>query len=100
MLRQKACHVGLRPKSQLFGLEPIDGLMLFVPLYVCTALLHRIVLGVAVTVLLAVVIRVLKWGRLPGYSSALLAFLTLPAHTPVLGRERAPHYPATRRGGA
>ncbi len=93
MLRQKACHQGLQPRTRIFGLEPLDGLMLFPPLYLCTALLHDIALGIGVTVLLAVVIRLLKWGRLPGYTAALFAFLTTPAHTPVLGEDRAPRYP-------
>ena len=93
MLRAKNCHQGLRPRTRFFGIEPVDGLILFPPLYVCTALLHQLVLGIGLVVLLATVIRLLKWGALPGYSSALFDFLTLPSDSPVLGHDRAPKYP-------
>jgi hypothetical protein len=100
VLTPKACHQGLRPKANLFGLEPLDGLILFPVLYICTVLLGAMVWGVALTIVLAAILRLLKWNQLPGYSSALLLYLVYPPHNPVLGTDTAPQYPRGRTGGA
>ena len=93
MLTPKTCHQGLRPKASLFGLEPLDGLVLFPVLYICTVLLNAVVWGVALTLVLAVILRLLKWRQLPGYSSSLFLYLVYAPHSPVLGTETAPRYP-------
>jgi hypothetical protein len=93
MLEPKACHQGLEPKSNFFGLEALDVLLLVPPLYVCAVLLHQILLGIGVALVLAMALRVMKWGRLPGYSLALFLYLVLPEHNAALGYDRAPPYP-------
>ena len=77
MLRPKPCHVGLRPRARIFGLEPLDVLLLFPALFVCAVLLGQLLLGLVVTVLLGVAIRVVKWDRLPGYSLTVLRYLVI-----------------------
>ncbi|MFC1610839.1 hypothetical protein ACFL6C_07765 [Myxococcota bacterium] len=94
MLRAKPCHQGLQPRSRIFGLEPLDTFLLFPPLFVCVVLLDQIVLGVAVTVLLGVAIRVAKWDRLPGYTLTVLRYLALPQHNGALGHDDVPPYPS------
>ena len=93
MLTHKACHPGLRARTRFLGLEPVDALMLFPGLFVCVVLLKQLVLGVVITLLTALVIRLLKWGRLPGYTVDLAVYLLLPRHLASLGRDTAPLYP-------
>ena len=97
MLRAKPCHAGLHPKSKVFGLEPLDILLLFPALFVCVVLLGQLVLGLVVTVLLGVAIRVVKWDRLPGYSLTVLRYLVFNQHHCALGYDRAPPYPGGDR---
>ena len=95
MLAAKHCHQGLRPRSSFFGLEPVDFLLLFPALYVSVVFLRRPVIGVIVTVVGAVALKLLKWGRLPGYSQALATYLLLADHQSVLGADDAPSFPRT-----
>ena len=94
MLKAKACHQGLRPRAQFFGLEVVDGFILLPLFYICGVLLGHLLLAVGLTGALAVVLRVIKWGRLPGYSSALVWFLLLEPFSVALGHDRAPAYPS------
>jgi hypothetical protein len=55
--------------------------------------LGRPVVAVLVTLATAVALRILKWGRLPGYTLTLVQFLTLPNHQPALGYDRIPRFP-------
>ena len=93
MLGAKPCHQGLQPKAHFFGLEVVDGFILLPLFYVCGVLLGHLLLALGMTGALAVVLRVIKWGRLPGYSSALLRFLLLEPFSVALGHDRAPTYP-------
>ncbi len=97
MLAHKHCHQGLRPRTSFLGLEPLDVLLLFPGLYVCVVFLHRLGVGALVTVVTALAIKVLKWGRLPGYSLALATYLLLAEHHAVLGDDPVPEFP---RAGA
>lgn len=96
MLRAKSCHAGLQPRSRIFGLEPLDILLLFPALFVCAVLLGQLVLGLVVTVLLGVAIRVVKWDRLPGYSLTVLRYLAISQHNSALGTDHAPPYPGPK----
>ena len=98
MLVRKPCHAGLKPRSRFFGLEPIDILTLAPGFHLCSVVLGRPVVAVGVTVACGVALRLLKWGRLPGYSMALLMYLLLPAHAGVFGEDRgAPGFPRSGR---
>ena len=95
MLTSKHCHQGLRPRSNFFGLEPLDLLVLFPGIYICIVFLHRPFIGLILTGITALAIRVLKWGRLPGYTLSLATYLFVRDHNPVLGHDNGPHYPST-----
>ena len=90
MLQPKACHQGLRPRTRLWGLEPVDCLLLFPALYVCVVFLKQPLLGALVTIMSALVLRIVKWGRLPGYTLSLGLCLVLSEHHAALGRDDAP----------
>ena len=89
-MQAKHCHQGLRARSRFFGLEPIDLLLLFPPLYVGAVLFGAPLVGVATTLTLAVALRALKLGRLPGTSLDLLMYLVINDHCPVLGTDTGP----------
>jgi hypothetical protein len=96
-MQAKYCHQGLAPKSRIFGLEPLDLLVIIMAFYVSAVLMHQIALGLLVVAALTAILRFIKWGRLPGYSTALVLFLILPMHNLALGKDGAPSYP--RRSG-
>lgn len=97
MLARKTCHQGLRPRSRFFGLEPLDVLLLFPGFYVCSVLLQRPFLAVLISAALAIALRLLKLGRLPGHTFSLALYLLHANHTPVLGRDCAPRFPNSRK---
>lgn len=94
MLQVKPCHTGLRPRVRFFGLEPVDTLFLFPGLYVCVVFLKQPILGAVLTVLLAVILRLLKWGKLPGYTLALFKHVFVSSNHAALGDDRVPPYPS------
>ena len=96
MLQPKPCHQGLKPTSKMFGLEPLDAMLLFPCFYVCGVLAGHFLLGLGVTLVMAVIIRVIKWGRLPGYSMDLILYLVVRPASPALGYDHAPSYPRVR----
>ena len=93
MLIQKHCHGGLKAKASFFGLEPLDMLLLFPAMFICVVVARQPMFGVIITFALAGVIRILKWGRLPGYTLDLVAYAIFWRHMAVLGRDRMPPYP-------
>ena len=86
----KKCHPGLRPKSRLFGLEPLDLLLLTPGFFVASVLLQRLGLALVVTALTGLALYGLKWGKLPGYSIALGRYLAFPRHCGVIEGDRLP----------
>jgi len=93
VLPVKPCHQALRQRSRFFGLEPLDVLMLAPGFYLCSVVLGRPMLAVVTTLVGALVLRLIKWGRLPGYTLSLALYLLLPEHHAALGYDRAPRFP-------
>jgi len=94
MLHPKVCHQGLKPSTKFFGLELLDALLLFPVLYVCGVLLHQFFLGLVATLVMAAIIRIIKWGRLPGYTLDLALYLVVSPTQSALGYDpHAPQYP-------
>lgn len=84
----KQCHPGLRQKTRLLGLEPLDLLILTPGFFVASVLLQRLGLALVVTGLTGVALYGLKWGKLPGHSMALARYLAFSRCSGVIGGER------------
>ena len=91
-MQGKLCHRGLRPRSRLLGLEPIDLLLLFPGLYVCVVLLEEMLWGLVLTAVVGTALRLMKLQRLGGFSRDLLLYWLFPSSCDVLGTEQGPLY--------
>lgn len=96
----KHCHRALRVRSRLFGLEIIDLLAVFAIAYPLAVGMGAFYGGV-LAVVLAIALRLIKWGKLPEYLQDLVLFGVLVEHHPVLGAaDKAPPYPRERARNA
>jgi hypothetical protein len=77
------------------GLEPVDLLLLAPGFYVCSVLLSYPLAACVLTGIGGVALRLLKVGKLPGYSGALARYLVSPSLAPAFGRDVVIAYPAT-----
>ena len=92
-MNAKPCHQALRDHSRFFGLEVYDWLLLVPGLWFCLIVLQQMILGLVVTLVSAVGLRLFKAGRLPGHTQALGLYLLISDFLAPLGYEQAPLYP-------
>jgi len=94
MLQSKYCHQGLAAKTSYVGLEPGDLAVLFPFFYVVAAVFERPIIGTLMTVGGAVIIRIFKWGKLPGHTDSFITYILFIKEHRALGYDSAPPYPA------
>ena len=74
----KACQRGLKLKSDLFGFEALDIILLAPGFYLASVVAGSLPLALLITATTGVSLRIGKLGHLPGHTRALFHFLTRP----------------------
>ena len=94
----KHCQQGLKPVTTFLGLEPIDAVALAIPFVFCLIVLDSLFLAVIVPGLLGGCVRLIKLGKLPGYSFALIGYLLINRNQSAFGNDDVPLYPEVSNG--
>src|SRR5690606_5404672 len=89
-MEAKACHPGLRARSRFLGLEPVDMLLIVPPYFLFAVVLERLELGLIAAFFTGLALYMIKRGRLPGFTLALLRYLMLPSYSSAMGHDTVP----------